>query len=104
MVQPVPQVSHVSNLPKLLFADWISVDEFQHDFGMSSDESLSHGSNLISTIVHERQRNEVSTEGAEDQNCIDMGSNENMLLTQMTNDQPFEFNVEDFDIYNLMYM
>lgn len=103
MVQSVPPVSHVSNLPKLLFADWISVDEFQQDFGISSDESLSHGSNL-STIALERQRNEGSTEGAENQNCLDIGSNENLLFNQMTNDQLFEFNVEDFDIDNLMYM
>ncbi|KAF5771361.1 putative transcription factor MYB-HB-like family [Helianthus annuus] len=102
MVQSVPLVSHIRNLPKLLFADWISLDEFQD---MSSGQPLSHDSNnQLSTMEHEWQHNKGSTESSQNSKCLDSGSTENVLHTQETIDQMFEFNDGDFDIDSFMYM
>ncbi|KAI7741190.1 hypothetical protein M8C21_001136, partial [Ambrosia artemisiifolia] len=104
MVESVPQASQISNLPKLLFAEWISLDEFQQDFGMSCDHALSHGPNFqLNHIHHEWQHNKGSSEGVETQNCLDMGSNENVLQAQMTIDQIFGFNDGDFDVDSFIY-
>ncbi|KAJ0772214.1 putative transcription factor MYB family [Helianthus annuus] len=98
----VPPTSQISNLPKLLFAEWISLDEFQQDFGMSCDQPLSHGSNYqLTTIQHEWQHNKGSSKGSEIQNGLNRGSNENVL---MTIDQIFGFDDGDFDIDSFMYM
>ncbi|XP_076938115.1 myb-related protein 330-like [Bidens hawaiensis] len=105
MVQLVPPASQISNLPKLLFADWINLDEFDQDFGLSSDDPLCHGSNYqLSTMEHEWQHNKGSTEGSKNQNCLYMGSDENAFHTQMTIDQLFQFNDGDFGIDNFIYM
>ncbi|KAD5961260.1 hypothetical protein E3N88_12733 [Mikania micrantha] len=105
MVQSVPTFTKIRNLPKLLFADWVSLDEFRHDVGRSSDQPLSHGSkHQSSTVEHEWQHSEGSTEGIENQNCLNMCSNDNMLQTQTTIDRFFEFNDVDFDIDNFLYM
>ncbi|XP_076953060.1 uncharacterized protein LOC143627043 [Bidens hawaiensis] len=106
MVQSVLPVSHISNLPKLIFADWINLDEFQLcNFDMSSDQTPSHDSNYqFSAIKDEWQHNKGSTESSENSKCLDSCSNENILHTQMTIDQTFEFNDGDFDIDSFMYM
>ncbi|KAK9049364.1 hypothetical protein SSX86_031667 [Deinandra increscens subsp. villosa] len=93
MVHSVPPLSQISNLPTLLFADWINLHEFQQDFGMPSDQPLSHGSNhQLSTIEHDQWQHNSNA------------SNENKLHTEMTIDQIFEFNDGDFVIDNFMYM
>nr|GEV25657.1 transcription factor LAF1-like [Tanacetum cinerariifolium] len=43
MNQLVPPASHITTLP-ILFADWVSLDEFQKDIGKSRDQPFSHGS------------------------------------------------------------
>ncbi|KAK9048889.1 hypothetical protein SSX86_032144 [Deinandra increscens subsp. villosa] len=96
MVQSVPPVSHISNLPKLLFADWISLDEFQHDFGMPNDQPLSHGSNHDQLSAIENDQWQHNNKG---------GSDENMHHRQMTIDQIFEFSDGDFNmIDNFLYI
>ncbi|MFS8013590.1 putative transcription factor MYB-HB-like family [Helianthus anomalus] len=102
MVQSVPLVSQISSLPKLLFADWISLDEFQD---MSSGQPLSHDSNnQLSTMEHEWQHNIGSTESNQNSKCLDSGSIENLLHTQVKIDQMFEFNDGDFDIDSFICM
>lgn len=106
MIPSCPSISPISNLPKLLFADWVSLDELQQEIDMSSDELLiSLGSNYqLSTTEHESLHNyEGPTEVSENRNCLDMGSHENVLHTQMPIDQIFEFD-GDFDMDNLIYM
>nr|XP_043633769.1 transcription factor LAF1-like [Erigeron canadensis] len=113
MDHSVPPVSQTnSNLPKILFADWISLDEFQPDFGKSSDEpaaaALSHTCTAYqsNTNEHEWQRNEGSTiESIETRNCLENGiSIEDMFHTQMTIDQIFGFDHGDFRIDDFMYI
>ncbi|KAI3720675.1 hypothetical protein L2E82_31666 [Cichorium intybus] len=89
--QSVPPASQISHMPKLLFADWISLDEFQQDFGKSSYQPLSHGSNYQLTS------NETGS-------CLESYSNEEPCHTEMTIDHIFNVNGGDFDIDDFMYM
>ena len=87
MDQLVPPVSQSSHLPRVLFADWISMDEFQHDFGKSNTQPVSYlSNNHVSTTAHEWKLNE------------------DMLHTEMTFDQIFNFVDSDFNIDDFMYM
>nr|GFA22213.1 transcription factor LAF1-like [Tanacetum cinerariifolium] len=72
MNQLVPPASQITTLP-ILFADWVSLDEFQKDIGKSRDQPFSHGSSHEASHMHEYQ--EVSTQESKDsQNCLINGA------------------------------
>nr|GEV49548.1 transcription factor LAF1-like [Tanacetum cinerariifolium] len=68
MNQLVPPDPQITTLP-ILFAEWVSLDEFQKDIGKSRDQPFSHGSSYEASHMHEYQ--EVSTQESKDsQNCL----------------------------------
>ena len=95
-----PTVSQSSNLPKILFSDWINLDKFQHEFGkLSSDhQQLTPVNSWVSNRESIRESNES-------QNCMSTGSKEDMFHNQMTFDQIVNFIDGDLISFDdLMYM
>ncbi|PWA70733.1 homeodomain-like protein [Artemisia annua] len=104
MNQLVPPASQITTLPKILFADWISLDELRKDIGKSRDQPFSHESSY--EVSHMHDYHEVSTQESKDsQNCLISGSNNgDMFQSHMTIDEIFSFNDGDFNLDDFIYM
>ncbi|KAJ9539650.1 hypothetical protein OSB04_026156 [Centaurea solstitialis] len=95
-----PSVSQNSNLPRVLFSDWINIGQFQHEFGkLNGDhQQLTHVNSWVSNKESIRESNES-------QNCISTSSKEDVFHAQVTLDQIFNFNDEDLISFDdLIYM
>ncbi|KAK9049674.1 hypothetical protein SSX86_031356 [Deinandra increscens subsp. villosa] len=91
-------------LPKILFADWIGLEEFQGHESLVCKDEISNGSNDQEAPVNGLVANEGSTDSSETFNCLNNYSNGDMFATQMKIDQIFNFNGGDFNIEDLLYM
>ncbi|KAI3720677.1 hypothetical protein L2E82_31668 [Cichorium intybus] len=100
--QPTPPASQISQLPKILFADWISLAEFQQDFGKTSYQPLSHGTNyqLSTTTTSYEESTTINETGS----CQKSYSKEELCHTEMTVDEILNIHGGDFDIDDFMYM
>ncbi|KAJ9545705.1 hypothetical protein OSB04_025412 [Centaurea solstitialis] len=102
--QPAPP-AQINKLPKILFADWLSLEEFHGHQSSSSKDSLSNGtSNYQDTPVLGLRSNEGSTDSSETVNCLSDYSNEDMFHNQMKIDQIFNFNSGAFNLEDFLYM
>ncbi|KAI3751084.1 hypothetical protein L2E82_22127 [Cichorium intybus] len=95
MDQQVPQ-TRVNKLPKILFADWFSLEEFHRNQGFACKDGVSNHTNYQDTPVHGLLSNETSTESSENVNYERNYPNEDMFRTEMNIDQVFNFNGEYF--------
>ncbi|KAK9070366.1 hypothetical protein SSX86_010768 [Deinandra increscens subsp. villosa] len=92
-------------LPKILFADWLSLEEFHGHDSLISKNEISNGSNYQDTPVNGLLSNEGSTNSSETVNCLSNYSSEDVFHAQMNIDQVFNFNAGgDFNIEELLYM
>ncbi|KVI07170.1 Homeodomain-like protein, partial [Cynara cardunculus var. scolymus] len=74
--QPAPP-AQINKLPKILFADWLSLEEFHGHQSSACKDSISNGtSNYQETPVHGLLSNEGSTDSSEAVNCLSDYSNE----------------------------
>ncbi|XP_076899773.1 transcription factor LAF1-like [Bidens hawaiensis] len=98
-------IAKVNKLPKILFADWLSLEEFNgHESSICAD-GISNGSNYQETPGNDLVSNDQgSTDSSETVNCLSKYSNEDMVHTQMKIDQIFNFNDGDFNIEDLLSM
>lgn len=98
---PQPQVN---KLPKILFADWLGLEEFHGHESLARKNEISNGLNYQDSPVNGSVSNEGSTDSSETVNCLDNYSNEDMFHSQMKMDQIFNFNSGDFNIEDLLYI
>ncbi|CAH1439369.1 unnamed protein product [Lactuca virosa] len=102
--QQIPQ-TQINKLPKILFADWLSLEEFHGHNGLAFNGGVSNGSNYQDTPMNELLSNEASTDNNENDNHQSNYQNEDMFhSTQMKIDQIFNFNGGDINIEDFLYM
>ncbi|XP_076952742.1 uncharacterized protein LOC143626574 [Bidens hawaiensis] len=89
-------IAKVNKLPKILFADWLSLEEFNgHESSICTD-GISNGSNYQEALANDLVLNDRgSTYSSETVNCLNKYSNEDMV-------QIFNFNGGDFNIEDLL--
>ncbi|XP_076906529.1 uncharacterized protein LOC143562671 [Bidens hawaiensis] len=98
-------ITKVNKLPKILFADWLSLEEFNgHESSICTD-GISNGLTYQEALANDLVLNDQgSTYSSETVNCLSKYSNEDMVHTQMKIDQIFNFNGGDFNIEDLLNM
>ncbi|KAM0034237.1 putative transcription factor MYB-HB-like family [Helianthus debilis subsp. tardiflorus] len=94
----------VNKLPKILFADWLSLEEFSGCESLVCRDGISNGSTYQKAHVNDLVSYEGSTDSCETVNCLSNYSSEEMFHTQMKIDQIFNFNGGDFNIEDLLHM
>ncbi|CAI9260662.1 unnamed protein product [Lactuca saligna] len=104
MDQQIPQ-TQINKLPKILFADWLSLEEFHGHNGLPFNSGDSNGSNYQYTPVNELISNDGSTDSTETASHESNYQNEDMFQNnQMKIDQIFNFNGGDINIEDFLYM
>nr|XP_043617859.1 transcription factor LAF1-like [Erigeron canadensis] len=101
------QPAHFNKLPKILFADWLGLEEFHGHETLVCKEEISNGSNYQEAPLSGNllTNNEGSTDSSETVNCLDNNySNEDMFHNQMKLDQIFNFNGADFNFEDFLYI
>ena len=101
--QPATQ-AQVNKLPKILFADWLSLEEFNGHQSVVSKDEISSGLEYHNAPVNGLLSNERSSDSSETVNCLNKYSNEDMFHTQMKFDQIFNFTGGDFNIEDFLYI
>ncbi|XP_071732207.1 transcription factor LAF1-like [Rutidosis leptorrhynchoides] len=101
--QPGPH-AQTNKLPKILFADWLSLEEFHGHESFVCKDGISNVSNYQDAPVSGMISNEVSTASSENVDCLSNYSNEDLFYTPMKFDQIFNFSVGDFNIEDLLYI
>lgn len=96
--------AQINKLPKILFADWLSLEEFHGHESVVCKDGTSNGSNYQDVPMNGLVSNEGSTDSSETVNCLNNYSNEDMFQTSMRIDQIFNFSVGDFNIEDLLYI
>ncbi|KAL8252660.1 hypothetical protein R6Q59_036353 [Mikania micrantha] len=97
-------IAKVNKLPKILFADWLSVEEFQGHESLVCNDGISNGSNYQVAPVNDLISNEGSIDSSETVTYLRNYSNEDMFHTHMKNEQNFNFDSGDFNIEDFLYM
>ncbi|XP_076956676.1 transcription factor LAF1-like [Bidens hawaiensis] len=93
-----------NKLPKILFADWLSLEEFHGHERLVCKDEISNGSNYQDAHVNGMLSNEGFTYSSETINCLSNYSNDDIYHTQINPDQAFNFNGGDFNIEEFLYM
>ncbi|XP_071711853.1 transcription factor LAF1-like [Rutidosis leptorrhynchoides] len=101
MDQPVPH-TQINKLPKVLFADWLSLEEFHGHKTVVCNNGVSNESNYQYALVNGMVSNEGSTDISETVNCGCNNSNEDMFHTPIKVDQIFNFSGAVFNIEDLL--
>ncbi|GJZ81082.1 transcription factor LAF1-like protein [Tanacetum coccineum] len=101
--QPAPQ-AQVNKLPKILFTDWLSLEEFHGHQSLVCKDEISNGLAYQNAPVNGLLSNEGSTDSSETVNRLNKYSNEDMFHTEMKFDQIFNFNGGDFNIEDFLYI
>ncbi|PWA70164.1 myb domain protein 19 [Artemisia annua] len=101
--QPATQ-AHVNKLPKILFADWLSLEEFHGHHSVVCKDEISSGLAYHNAPVNGLLSNEGSSDSSETVNHLNNYSNEDMFHTQMKFDQIFNFTGGDFNIEDFLYI
>ncbi|XP_071713829.1 uncharacterized protein [Rutidosis leptorrhynchoides] len=101
--QPGPH-TQINKLPKILFADWLSLEEFNGHESLVCNNGVSNESNYQYAPVNGMVSNEGSTDSSDTVNCVCNYSDEDMFQTPMKVDQIFNFSVADFNIEDLLYI
>ncbi|CAI9302424.1 unnamed protein product [Lactuca saligna] len=102
--QQIPQ-SQINKLPKILFEDWLNLEEFHGHNRLAFNGGASNNSNYQDTLVDELLSNEAPTESTETPNRESNYQNEDMFhSTQMIIDEIFNFSGGDINIEDFFYM
>nr|KAJ0187120.1 hypothetical protein LSAT_V11C900479000 [Lactuca sativa] len=104
MDQQIPQ-TQINKLPKILFADWLSLEEFHGHNGLEFNSGASNGSNYQYTPVNELISNEGSIDSTVTASHESNYQTEDMFHNnQMKIDQIFNFTGGDINIEDFLYM
>ncbi|KAL8199740.1 hypothetical protein R6Q57_013308 [Mikania cordata] len=93
-----------NKLPKILFADWLSLEEFNGNESLVCKDGIINGSNYQDAPVNGLLSNEGSTDSSETVNLASNFSSEDMFHAQINIDQVFNFNCGDFNIEDFLYV
>ncbi|KAJ0695051.1 putative transcription factor MYB family [Helianthus annuus] len=89
-----------NKLPKILFADWLNLEEFYGEERLVCKDEISNESNYQNVPMNGNEGSTVTYSSE----TVNNYSSEDMFHTQMNLDHVFNFNGGDFNIEDFLYM